>query len=77
MGLLDVLCVFDWITPALSLARDARGSHIIAVCSWDSLCALRTAGIPYGNAMVKGDQWTVDIPKRYEAKVKEVLKCQS
>lgn len=53
MGLLDALTVFDWISPAISLARDARGSHIIAVCSYDGLTDYERLASPMGTQWLK------------------------
>ena len=66
MGLIDFICAFDWISPAWSLIRDARGTHFVGKFDDAGLSALRRQGIPYSNPTWTRGAWLVDIPAEYE-----------
>ena len=74
MKLGDFLSTFDWITPAISLANQARGKTV--VCGTDrfsNIAKLQREGIKVTNVSKGPKGYTFDVPKKQAQQAAQVL----
>jgi hypothetical protein len=67
MGLLDIFCVFDWISPAAQTLEELAGATTIEIVDTNGqTCAevtreLQRAGIKTGTGMIVGDSFLINV----------------
>ena len=77
MSLLDVFCVFDWITPLVSLLDNDSVTIAFHSDQTGAVCdALDRAGIRYKRpgGTIDGSMLMLDIAKKDEDKARRVLR---